>query len=88
MSTLSHQIFELLLQLRVLVVDASYDRMLERAAQDTSTYARRPHPREYAYARKFGCSLFLMNLVLPERYSTTTNLQYRRRIQAGQHGLQ
>ena len=29
-----------------------------------------------------------MNLVLPERYGTATDLQYRRRIQARQHGLQ
>jgi hypothetical protein len=32
-------------------------------------------------------SLFLMDLVLPERYCTATNLQDRRRIQARQHGL-
>ena len=85
-STLSHEIFELFLQLRVLVIDAPYDRMLERAA---NIHLRLHDLREYIrMPGSFGCSLFLMNLVLPERYSTAADLQYRRRIQARKHGLQ
>ena len=45
------------------------------------------HTREYALGPEVWCSLFLMDLILPERYSAATDLQYRRRIQARQHGL-
>jgi hypothetical protein len=44
-------------------------------------------PRACIFQGEIGCSLFLVDLVLPERYGTATYLQYRRRIQARQHGL-
>ncbi len=50
--TLSHEIFELFLQLDVLVVDATYDSMLEGAA---NIYMRHPsHPRPYMHAQSFS----------------------------------
>jgi hypothetical protein len=50
--TLSHEIFELSLQLDVLVVGATYDSMLEGAA---NIHMRHPsHPLPYMHAQSFG----------------------------------
>jgi hypothetical protein len=71
--------------LRVLVVDAPHDGMLERTAKGI---AEKRHFRALAQSRrKIDRSLFLMDLVLPERYGATADFQYRRWIQAGQHRL-
>jgi hypothetical protein len=84
--TLSHEIIKLLLQLRVLVVDASHDGVLEGAAKPMP--ARAQFTRAcFLENREIGSSLFLMDLVLPERDGAAADLQYRRRIQAGQHRL-
>lgn len=93
--TLSHEIFELLLQLRILVVDAPHDGMLEGTADEAQANSI-PAARSKGHLsaamlpgenRERSSLLFLMDLVLPERDGAAADLQYRPWVQARQHGL-
>ena len=72
-NTFSHEILQLLLQLRVLIVDAAHDGMLKGAV--------------HCFTNAFQVTdwmdvLFLVDLILPKRYCAVADLKYRRGIQA------